>query len=837
MGKRALWRFTYDRNQNLITKSDFALAKGVSPRDFLATDEAKRLLSDVKGIDGSRFETTIDSMRSDTLVRAYASGSKDVFYTLTIKRNRKSVYKISIVETPLAETSANSRRVRVVASFMVAIIVGCGIVATLFVRKDIYSKKNADANDTVAMVSEQIERTVTAEFNAWFKEIEMISTLMKDYTVLNGQEAEIDAVLRSVEGTISFRECGVLVETGDLFFSQERTYNIAYENFAESLIIGRKAAVDVIDINSKEYIVFGLPFGGASRKSTGKISAICGIAEPSSVNDLLSINAFDKTATVSIIKSDGFRIAVGESNVVENDVTYPNMFKIVKGRTTEEQYENFEKQFLAGESGTMKMSGSDGEYYVYYSPLSISNSGDTVTDNWRLVIFVPESSILSYVNQLSMVLIGVMAGVLLVSAGLAALLILSYLRKRNTDMLLNRRVMEAELLEVKAAKASEASEAKTSFFSNMSHDMRTPLNGIIGMSAIAQKHLDNPEVLADCFKKIDGASEHLLSLINNVLDMSRIESKKVEIVPEKTNVLTLADECKSIVYAQLQDRKINFVTDRSAVDRPFVMADGLHLKQVLINVLGNAIKFTPDGGSIYFTIKERPLSNNTVSIDFIIQDTGAGMSPEFVKKAFEPFTQEHSDSVGKVKGSGLGLSIAWQLAKLMGGTINIESEEGKGTRMTVTIPFEYVEETSDEVSVKKNAGFDAEAVKGLRVLLVEDDELNREIAIELLKDSGLIVECAENGKEACDKFFAHTEKYYDAILMDFIMPVMDGITATETIRASDNPNAKSVCIIAMTANAFEEDVRRSRQAGFNEHLSKPIRINEVLKTIARLAKK
>ncbi len=840
MKERIVLRFTYDRNQNLIIRSDRREFIGLTSAEALKTDEAKKLLADVKNLSAENFNVVINELGGDTFVKSYGSRSGDGIYVLKIKRRKNGTCDVAFKNIPLIQDTKNSLLVRIVSALVVVFVVAIGVSLALYMRSDMYEKKNAEAGETVEMVSEQIDRTVTAEFNAWFKEVEMIGTLLKDYDSLTGRESEVDAVLNSVRESLSFKACGVLIESGDLYFSQDTVYNISYENLAKKLILEDQPAVDVMDIMGGEYIVFGIPFEGNARRNAGNISAICGVAEVSSVSQLISINAFNKQALVSIIKSDGFRVAVSDSAAVAPD-GYPNLFDIVRERVSDSDYAAFEEKYASGDAGTLKIENTEGDYYLYYSLLHVGYGGVSATDMWHLLIFVPETAIFNYVNRMFSSMLTVTVSVLLVASVVIAMFVLTYLRKRNNDMLLSRRAMEVEMLETSAKQAEEASLAKTMFFANMSHDMRTPLNGIIGMSAIAKKHLGDTQVVADCFQKIDGASEHLLSLINNVLDMSRIESKKVEIVKEAMNVNTLIDECHSIMEGQVQSRNVNLEVKRENILHPGVLGDDMHLRQVLINLLGNAVKFTPAGGTVEFISREVSFDGTagTVGYEFIVKDNGIGMSPEFVKKMFEPFAREHDDSGRTPKGSGLGLSIARQLIELMGGTIGVKSEEGKGTEMTVSILFPVgetaAEESSGKESEETHGGEDiAGSLKGTRVLLVEDNDLNREIAQTLLEESGIIVECAENGKIACDMFSAHTEKYYDVILMDVMMPVMDGIEATKTIRSSNNPNAQSVIIVAMTANAFEDDVRRTREAGMDDHLSKPIRINEVLKTLNRL---
>jgi len=602
------------------------------------------------------------------------------------------------------------------------------------------------------------------------------------------------------------------------------------ERAAQRLIRDGKSAVDLVHMEGRQYVLFGIPVTEAdSRASDSRVAAICGITDVTTLNGMLSTNAFNRKAVVSIIKKDGFRVAVGDSPLVDPDKVYPGFFEIVKEETDEETYRSFEEHFLGGGSGMIRLSGTENDYYVYYSPLHVGDDDLQAAWRWSLVIYVPETSIFSYVNEMFANIMTVTVSVLLVASVTVALLVLMYLRRQGKDMALSKRLMEVEVLEVTARQAEEASRAKSVFFANVSHDIRTPLNGIIGMSAIAGKHIHEPEVVSDCIRKIDGASEHLLSLVNNVLDMSRIESNKVEISCEELDLAELSEECCAILSGQLQNRRIDFRCEKSALLHKKVLGDNLHLRQVLINLLGNAVKFTPDGGSVSFEIGEEPVSETEGLYVFSVRDTGIGMSEEFIRHIFDPFSQEDANARTQYIGSGLGLTISAQLVRLMNGHISVKSRKGEGSEFTVTLTMPFAPDRLPEPAAR--AEEPAAELKGVRALLVEDNELNREIAATLLSESGLEVESAENGREACERFFSHRGHYYDVILMDVMMPEMDGIAATKAIRASDHPEAKTVPIIAMTANAFEDDIRATRTAGMNGHLSKPIRIGEVLAAI------
>ena len=380
-------------------------------------------------------------------------------------------------------------------------------------------------------------------------------------------------------------------------------------------------------------------------------------------------------------------------------------------------------------------------------------------------------------------------------------------------------------------KAEAASSAKSVFLANMSHDIRTPINGIMGMVTLARKEEMN-ETVANYINKIDIASNHLLSLVNDVLDMSRIESGKVVISNDATDISIVVDNCYSIVKGQVEEKGINFI-NKISVEHSRVFVDVLHLRQVLINILGNAVKFTPDGGTVEFNTVETGYADGKVQIMFIIKDTGIGMSKEFIGRIFEPFSQENNGSRANYKGTGLGMSISNQLIELMGGEIVIESVEGQGSTFTVKLSLE-ADNSEKPLYEKKKESVSGNNLDGLKILLAEDNELNMEIAVALLEDAGAIVKTAEDGKIAYEMFVNSEKGTYDIILMDIMMPNMNGYEATKAIRASSHAEAAQIPIVAMTANAFDEDKIKAMEAGFNAHTSKPIDFPVLVSEIKRL---
>ena len=399
------------------------------------------------------------------------------------------------------------------------------------------------------------------------------------------------------------------------------------------------------------------------------------------------------------------------------------------------------------------------------------------------------------------------------------------LSDRTKDKKINQRLEDA------FHTAENANRAKTTFLNNMSHDIRTPMNAIIGFTNIAMKHEPEPEVRS-CLEKIRESSDHLLTLINDVLDISRIESGKIKFAPIDVDIVEVADTVLSIMYGFLSNRNITFHTHLAIPETRYVLADAVRIREVLVNILGNAVKFTGDGGSITFTSDYLPGADDRhMIVRYRVTDTGVGMTKEFVKHIFDEFSQEESSARTYYKGSGLGMAISKRYVDLMGGNISVESEKGKGSTFTVELPLELTE--ADKVQKQASPG-DSTDLAGVKILMAEDNDLNAEIAMVQLEELGIHITRASDGKEALKIFASNQPGTFDIIFMDIMMPKMNGYEATKAIRTLQNrPDARTIPIIAMTANAFAEDVQASLDAGMNGHLSKPIVIDEVAKTIAR----
>lgn len=383
------------------------------------------------------------------------------------------------------------------------------------------------------------------------------------------------------------------------------------------------------------------------------------------------------------------------------------------------------------------------------------------------------------------------------------------------------------------ANADIASKAKTEFLSRMSHEIRTPMNAIVGMTNIAKSVIGDDEKIEDCLQKIDTSTKYLLSLINDILDMSRIESGNMTVCKESFDLENLMEELIVLMRSQAESRNIHLIIEKSYTDTKLI-GDELRLNQVLINIIGNALKFTPEHGSITVSVEQILQEDETAGMRFSVKDTGIGIKKENLLRIFHSFEQAEESTAKKYGGTGLGLAISSNLVKLMGGKLEVKSEVGVGSEFYFTIMFPRDKEGSNTEKIHPIAS-DMEKrsydFSGKRILLVEDNELNAEIAKTILEMAGIVIEVAENGKEAVEIFEERPIEYYDAILMDIRMPVMDGLEATKRIRTLGKEDSRTVPIIAMTANAFDEDTKKSIESGMNGHLSKPIDIEHLYQVL------
>lgn len=555
-------------------------------------------------------------------------------------------------------------------------------------------------------------------------------------------------------------------------------------------------------------------------EATGKsITYVMLAVDINSINDGFSVDTFGSGGYTYIVNQDGRTLFVPDDadsrfkayNIVkalEDD-------KFIHGGNVEE----LRASIKSLESAVMEFRSDGTDYFV--SCHSVGGEG------WNTMIFVPTSVLGEGANNIlgSTRRFFIILGILLI---LDFSSLVFYLTDNRNRKLMEQKEESNRILKEAAEEARSANKAKSEFLSHMSHDIRTPINGIMGMTEIALKNVSDAVRVEDCLGKISNSSQHLLSLINDVLDMSRIESGKVTINSAPMNMSAAIDECASIIGGQLLNRNVEFIREFGDFVHSDLIGDELHLRQILINILGNSVKFTPDGGKIYFRVKEIVCDDSKAHFRFEIEDTGIGMKPEFIQHIWEPFSQEDGGNRTNYKGTGLGMAITKQFVDMMNGTITVESRLHEGSKFVIELDFD-VDQNAETTSLTSE---ETELhLEGMRIMLVEDNEINMEIAQFMLEDVGISVTCVENGKLAVEMFQNKETGSFDVILMDIMMPVMNGLEAARAIRSLNRPDAKTIPIIAMTANAYDDDVRNTREAGMNGHLAKPIDTGLLYRTL------
>ena len=481
-------------------------------------------------------------------------------------------------------------------------------------------------------------------------------------------------------------------------------------------------------------------------------------------------------------------------------------------------------QYLIWKNGTEpgeKLTIAQSEKFSFKDTLEVAC--DVPNDTWYFEIepkagWVPQSQI---------------AFGILIAALVSGVLTVGYWQY---EMQRYKEALYAEKIERAAKRAEEASEAKTRFLFNMSHDIRTPMNAIIGFSDLLEKHLDDKEKVHDYIKKIQLSGSFLLSLINYVLEMARIESGKATLRTEVGDTQELLGALNAVFEPAVEKKRLKYNCTLD-VEHRFIICDVTKVREIVLNIISNSVKYTPEGGSVTVQIKEIPWEKEGwTAYRILVEDTGIGMGAEYLPHIFEEFTRERTSTESKVVGAGLGLPIVKALIDLMGGTIQVESERGKGSKFEVILPFEIASEEEVKDSYVKKEEKPYNRSKEKRILLAEDNELNAEIAITILEENGFKVERAEDGCKCVELFSEKPTGYYSTILMDIQMPNMDGYTASRKIRGMEREDAKAIPIIALTANAFDEDRNKAFAAGMNGHIAKPIDVGRMVRTIGALVK-
>ncbi len=614
------------------------------------------------------------------------------------------------------------------------------------------------------------------------------------------------------------------------------------EPFLESLRNGERKAASAVSSGGEGVILFGVPCEYPMSGGSESMALVVGLSAKY-MGEVLFLDS-DKSLSYSfVIREDGSYVVGNESDSHENYFT--RLYDIFDGQDVEAEtcIEQLKTAMEAGEDYSAIVKNGGSRRHIYCTNLPYCE--------WYLVTVLPFEGLDDAISGMGSRWLAIVYAASLAVIAMLLYIFLRYLKlfrgqvselKRvNTEMDAARKAAEQARKEAEQARkeAEQASTAKQDFLSSMSHDIRTPMNAIIGMTSLALDSTDDPERVRDYLGKIALSSKHLLGLINDVLDISKIESGKMTLNVEPMSLRETIDSIVNIMQPQAAAKGQQFTANVREILSENVYCDGVRLNQVLINLLGNAVKFTPEKGSVQITVYQEALPEDAdrVRTHFLVSDTGIGMSKEYQKVIFESFSREDNTRVRKTEGSGLGMSISKYIVDAMDGTISVRSEQGQGSEFHVVLDLKRAAAPSREAQEAAGASEGAGNVelKGKRILLAEDNELNWEVASELLSVLELELDWAENGKICVEKFRKSPVGHYDAIIMDVRMPVMDGYEATAAIRELDRADA-GIPIIAMTADAFSEDIQRCLECGMNDHLAKPIDIQAVTRNLKKYLK-
>ena len=571
-----------------------------------------------------------------------------------------------------------------------------------------------------------------------------------------------------------------------------------------------------------------------------------GIAQSmTQLNDNFRCDAYENNNSVYVLDNNGFKLFNANDTELlkgHNVYTVLSQMSYLHGSSFAAAKERLTRTGSCYSNAVL-----DGTEY-YYALKQMENA------QWTLAFLVPAKYVAVNTQKLVSIVMIIIIVIAMVFSVITVFVGWSLLRQKQQQELqaekeanlrleqynihltqVNDELRQAQDIAAEALQSAErASKAKTDFLANMSHDIRTPMNAIIGITTLMKNELHQPEKLAEHLDKLENSGQLLLGIINDILDMSRIESGKTTLNVEKMNLPQQISQLDSIIRQQAGQRRQTF-TVNTHLQHENVLADPNRLNRVLMNILSNAVKYTPTGGHIRFEVDELPRNEHYARYRFVVQDDGIGMSEAYQKTLFDPFTREERSGTNKVQGTGLGMAITKNIVDLMGGSINVESTTGKGTRFEVVLefPVDAEADTVPEAQVLPEEEEETSPLSGMKFLCAEDNAINAEILEMLLEANGASCTICSNGQEIVDAFASVKPGEYDMILMDVQMPVMDGLEATRRIRSGENPLGRIIPILAMTANAFLEDMQKSREAGMDEHLSKPVDIAALEQTVKR----
>ena len=729
--------------------------------------------------------------------------------------------------------------------FLILILLSLIFVKLLLNRMNSYIAENGKSS--MGAVVEQIQQTYDLQVNGYYSQLHLLEDSLIQEEVrsieLDRNKKFFEAWQKESESTLIFlQENGKAITTDGTKLRVDMPSKLLLD-LRNGYNIGKLVSLDynqkkkdgyLVAIPCQEYTINGETY-----------TAIGTLYDHSKLDSMLSVKSYNGNAYLFMLDNDG---NITYTNQKE-DKFFRNYFllKHLKGdqAITEEEADSLQKKLDGREQG-VELVESDKPYYLGYCPIENNNT---------MLICIVEKSVVDNVlrdYQKTIVFETIlMAGfILLLFAGLFYSISRRSLaeqkaeyEKRNNEIQTqamkemeesNKKLKKAKDITTEALQTAEnANKAKTDFLSNMSHDIRTPMNAIIGMTSLIRHDAGNKAKVIEYADKIDISSQHLLGIINDVLDMSKIEAGKTVFKYTDFSILDFITELNTIFHSQIDEKNQTLTIIKENIRHEWVNGDQVHLMQIFSNLVSNAVKYTQEGGKIQFLVEECETKSSVYAkYRFLVSDNGMGMSADFKDTIFDAFTRAESSMTNKIQGTGLGMAITKNLVEAMGGTIDVESELGQGSCFEVLIDLRIAEDrfvsSAEQAEKDEPAG---NVLKGMRFLCAEDNELNAEILMELLKIEGAECTICENGKRVLEAFEQSAPGDYDMILMDVQMPVMNGYEATKAIRRSSHELAKTIPIIAMTANAFSEDIQHSLAAGMNAHVSKPIEMKVLEKTI------
>ena len=729
--------------------------------------------------------------------------------------------------------------------FLILILLSLIFVKLLLNRMNSYIAESGKSS--MGAVVEQIQQTYDLQVNGYYSQLHLLedSLIQEDggSLGLDINKKFFEAWQKESESTLIFlQENGKAITTDGTKLRVDMPSKLLLD-LRNGYNIGKLVSLDynqkkkdgyLVAIPCQEYTINGETY-----------TAIGTLYDHSKLDSMLSVKSYNGNAYLFMLDNDG---NITYTNQKE-DKFFRNYFllKHLKGdqAITEEEADSLQKKLDGREQG-VELLGSDKSYYLGYCPIENNNT---------MLICIVEKSVVDNVLKDYQKTIGfttlLMAGfILLLFAGLFYSISRRRLadqkaeyEKRNNEIQIqalremqvaNKKLKKAKDIATEALQTAEnANKAKTDFLSNMSHDIRTPMNAIIGMTSLIRHDAGNKAKVIEYADKIDISSQHLLGIINDVLDMSKIEAGKTVFKYTDFSILDFITELNTIFHSQIDEKNQTLTIIKENIRHEWVNGDKVHLMQIFSNLVSNAVKYTQKGGKIQFLVEECETKSSVYAkYRFLVSDNGMGMSADFKETIFDPFTRAEGSVTNKIQGTGLGMAITRNLVEAMGGTIDVESELGQGSCFEVLIDLRIAEDRTVALAAQEETDEqDGNILQGMRFLCAEDNELNAEILTELLKIEGAECTICENGEEILKAFEQSAPGDYDMILMDVQMPVMNGYEATKAIRRSSHELAKTIPIIAMTANAFSEDIQHSLAAGMNAHVSKPVEMKVLEKTI------